>query len=72
MSNNIVMYALKCDTGYIKVEGEAIKIVDMNKASVYGDWDGLNAAVVTTALPDNVIIVELTITEREIGPFHRQ
>ena len=67
MNVSINMYALKCKEGYIKVEADGGKIVGMNKASVYGSMESLRTAVEGIELPEGILVVELIISEREIG-----
>jgi hypothetical protein len=71
-----VLYALKCDEGYIKVddgpEGCAFRIVGMSKASVFPSIEGLSSAMGrrTPAASDqdltNLHTVEMTISERRL------
>jgi hypothetical protein len=67
MTETIVLYALKCRDGYVKIEGEGFRIVDMQKTSVFRDLDSL--LPVRDGLPDSLgaYAVELTISERSLA-----
>jgi hypothetical protein len=63
----IVMYAIKCANGYIKVEEDGFKIVDMQKASVFKNVQDVHRAIIDNAPDMNAVhAVELTITERAV------
>ena len=65
----MVLYALKCDGGYIKAEENSLKIVDMQKASVFINAFDLNPVLERVSRAsgiEGVHPVELTIIERNI------
>ena len=64
--SKVVLYALKCDSGYLKTDGQSFHTVDMPKASVFESLDVLQAFMSKIAALENVHVVELTIQEREI------
>ena len=63
----IIMYALKCNNGYIKMEADGFQIVDMQKASVFKSISDLPSLINATLALERIKVVELTITEREIN-----
>jgi len=63
----IILYALKCDGGYIKVEENSLKIVDMQKASVFKNVYDMHSALKRASDIEGIHPVELTITERKIN-----
>ena len=62
----MIMYAVKCDKGYIKVEESGLRIVDMQKASVFKSADDLQEIIKRASDIEGVRAVELTITERSL------
>ena len=75
MVNSVVLYAAKSEEEYLKLEPDGIKLVSMQKASVYTSVSALREALepleALHASPDgrsigDYRVVELTITEREL------
>jgi len=77
MSATVTLYALKCATGYIKIEdgassegasngGCSLKVVSMSKAGVYPSPDPIASYAGEHPELGKIRIVELTITEREL------
>ena len=66
MSETIVLYALKCQTGYAKIETDGFRIVNMQKASVFKDIESALSAKDSLPASLGVYAVELTITERSL------
>jgi len=81
MSATVTLYALKCASGYIKIEdgassegassegtssGGCLKVVSMSKAGVYPSPDPIASYAGEHPELGKIRIVELTITEKEL------
>jgi len=62
----ITLYALKCDEGYIKQEENSLKIVDMQKASVFKSIIDMHPLLKRASDIEGIHPVEMTIVERKI------
>ena len=67
MNNQIKLYALKCQNGYIKIENGVFRTVEMSKASVFKDISDLKTAEESVADTEGVWAVVLTISEQQIN-----
>jgi len=63
----MILYALKCDEGYIKQEEKSLKIVDMQKASVFKNIHDMQSVFKRASDIKGIHQVELTIIERKIN-----
>lgn len=63
----MLLYAAKCDLGYVKFEKDGILIVDMQKASVFKDIDALRAVFPAAEELAGVRAVEMCIVERNVS-----
>jgi len=61
-----ILYAIKCDEGYIKAEEDGLKIVGMQKASVFKNIQDMLSIMEIASDIKEIHAVELTITERVI------
>ena len=62
-----ILYALKCDEGYIRQVEKSLKIVDMQKASVFENVDDMRLLFKSASEIKGIHPVELTIIERKIN-----
>ena len=67
----MILYALRCDEGYIKVVESGLEIVDMQKASVFKAVSDLPPIMERAWDIKGVCAVELTITERKLQLSHK-
>ena len=68
ISETIILYALKCNGSYVKVEAGGCRLVAMDKASVFKDIPSLQAVIKEASVLGDLRLVELRLTEHEIGP----
>ncbi|MCL1880526.1 MAG: hypothetical protein FWF71_08020 [Actinomycetia bacterium] len=66
MSEATLLYALKCDAGYIKVEAGSFRVVGFSKASVFDSLDKLPAFAEQAREIKGLRAVELRIVERDL------